>query len=331
MERVRTWRDSYFALGPVPAHIQRLTAGGNQVPMAGIGWTTAPILPCRTRLAKRSPSTSAASAARSPASSAPGPARRAWLRACTAAGMPVRADTPWGDVVGAGWCRLPAVAGGPVTAGGAAVGWVTEAESGEETGVPYVDRGGARIWYTERGTGFPMLTLAPGGMRSSVPLWELAAINPLTAYAGHYRMIAMDQRNAGQSAGPLEAGDPWGAYAADQLAVMDHAGIGRFLAFGCCIGGPFILKLLELAPDRVVAADPGEGSGSPALGSKLSRSVHWNPAARASRMRRHGRRPSGSAISGPEEAAMVIMQSDCSLVSVARGSAADYSLQAGRW
>ena len=120
--------------------------------------------------------------------------------------------------------------------------------------MPYVDHGEAKIWYTEQGTGFPMLTLAPGGMRSSVPLWEMAAINPLTAYAGRYRMIAMDQRNAGRSAGPLEAGDPWGAYAADQLAVMDHAGIGRFLAFGCCIGGPFILKLLELAPDRVVAA-----------------------------------------------------------------------------
>lgn len=35
---------------------------------------------------------------------------------------------------------------------------------------------------------------------------------------------------------------------------MDHLGIDRFLVFGCCIGGPFILKLLELAPDRVVAA-----------------------------------------------------------------------------
>jgi pimeloyl-ACP methyl ester carboxylesterase len=91
-------------------------------------------------------------------------------------------------------------------------------------------------------------------MRSSVPLWEMAAINPLTAYAGQYQMIAMDQRNAGQSAGPLEAGDPWGAYAADQLAVMDHLGIDRFLVFGCCIGGPFILKLCELAPERVVAA-----------------------------------------------------------------------------
>ena len=120
--------------------------------------------------------------------------------------------------------------------------------------MPYVDNGEARIWYTQQGTGFPMLTLAPGGMRSSVPLWEMAAINPLTAYAGQYQMVAMDQRNAGQSAGPLETSDPWGAYAADQLAVMDHLGIDRFLVFGCCIGGPFILKLCELAPERVVAA-----------------------------------------------------------------------------
>ncbi|HUN33606.1 MAG TPA: alpha/beta hydrolase [Trebonia sp.] len=120
--------------------------------------------------------------------------------------------------------------------------------------MPYVDSGGARIWYTGQGTGFPLLTLAPGGMRSSAPLWEMAAINPLAAYAGQYMMIAMDQRNAGQSAGPLAADDPWGAYAADQLAVMDHLGIDRFLVFGCCIGGPFALKLCQIAPERVVAA-----------------------------------------------------------------------------
>src|SRR5258708_20031112 len=67
-------------------------------------------------------------------------------------------------------------------------------------------------------------------------------------------MIAMDQRNAGQWTGRLETRGPWGADAADQLAVMDHLGIDRFLVFGCCIGGPFILKLCELAPERVVAA-----------------------------------------------------------------------------
>ncbi len=68
----------------------------------------------------------------------------------------------------------------PVAAGGPALGWLPEWEPREETRVPYVDNGEARIWYTEQGTGFPMLTLAPGGMRSGVSLWEVAAINPLT-------------------------------------------------------------------------------------------------------------------------------------------------------
>jgi pimeloyl-ACP methyl ester carboxylesterase len=120
--------------------------------------------------------------------------------------------------------------------------------------MPYVERGEARLWFEEQGDGFPLLALAPGGMSSTVAAWGHAAINPLTAYAGQYRMVAMDQRNAGRSTGPLEPEDPWGAYAADQLAVMDHLGIDRFLVFGCCIGGPFILKLLQLAPERVVAA-----------------------------------------------------------------------------
>ena len=34
---------------------------------------------------------------------------------------------------------------------------------------------------------------------------------------------------------------------------MDHLGIRQFFFFGNCIGGPFALKLMERAPDRVVA------------------------------------------------------------------------------
>jgi pimeloyl-ACP methyl ester carboxylesterase len=142
--------------------------------------------------------------------------------------------------------------------------------------VPYVDHGDAKIWFEEQGTGFPMLTLAPGGMRSGVAMWEHAAINPLTAYAGQYRMIAMDQRNTGRSSGPLEPDDPWGAYAADQLAVLDHLGIDRFLVFGCCIGGPFILKLLQQAPERVVAAVLEQPVGIMARNRELFDNI-WRP------------------------------------------------------
>jgi pimeloyl-ACP methyl ester carboxylesterase len=34
---------------------------------------------------------------------------------------------------------------------------------------------------------------------------------------------------------------------------MDHLGIREFMVLGCCIGGPFVLKLMERAPDRVIA------------------------------------------------------------------------------
>ena len=48
--------------------------------------------------------------------------------------------------------------------------------------------------------------------------------------------------------------DPWGAFADDQLGLMDHLGIRQFFFFGNCIGGPFAMKLMERAPQRVVAA-----------------------------------------------------------------------------
>src|SRR4051812_14027415 len=44
-----------------------------------------------------------------------------------------------------------------------------------------------------------------------------------------------------------------GAPSDDQLALMDHLGIGAFFFMGYCIGGCFALKLMERAPDRVVA------------------------------------------------------------------------------
>ena len=120
--------------------------------------------------------------------------------------------------------------------------------------MPYVDNGEAKIWYTQQGTGFPMLTLAPGGMRSSVAAVGDGGDQP----ADRVRGAVPDDRDGSAQRRPVRrpAGDqrPVGAYAADQLAVMDHLGIDRFLVFGCCIGGPFILKLCELAPERVVAA-----------------------------------------------------------------------------
>lgn len=58
---------------------------------------------------------------------------------------------------------------------------------------------------------------------------------------------------AANPSGSVPVEDPWGAFADDQLGLMDHLGIGQFFFPGYCIGGCFALKLTEEAPDRVVA------------------------------------------------------------------------------
>ena len=51
---------------------------------------------------------------------------------------------------------------------------------------------------------------------------------------------------------------PWDAYTDDQLGLMDHLGIEKFMVMGFCIGGPFIWNLLRRAPGRIV----GRGAGA---------------------------------------------------------------------
>jgi pimeloyl-ACP methyl ester carboxylesterase len=120
--------------------------------------------------------------------------------------------------------------------------------------MPFYKRGDVSIYYEEHGSGFPLLLLSPGGLNSTIDFWSRLPFNPVEIFPSEFRVIAMDQRNAGsRSKGPLPIDDPWGGYAADQLGLMDHLGIHSFLAMGCCIGCSFILKLIELAPERVVA------------------------------------------------------------------------------
>jgi pimeloyl-ACP methyl ester carboxylesterase len=72
--------------------------------------------------------------------------------------------------------------------------------------------------------------------------------------AGRYRVIAMDQRNAGASSTEIHADHGWQTYAADHLALMDHLGCPRFHTLGGCIGASFCLKLCEIAPERIASA-----------------------------------------------------------------------------
>ena len=120
--------------------------------------------------------------------------------------------------------------------------------------MPTFKRNDIELYYEEHGKGFPILLIAPGGMRSAVSFWERTPWNPIAQLSPTYRVIAMDQRNAGRSVAPIRATDNWPVYTQDQLALLDHLGVERCHVAGMCIGGPYIMGLIQAAPQRVVSA-----------------------------------------------------------------------------
>ena len=121
----------------------------------------------------------------------------------------------------------------------------------------FYERGAVRIHFEEAGSGFPLLLIPGGGLNSTISNFTgNAPFNPIREFKGEYRCITADLRNAngGQSTGPLEIDRPWDAYTDDQLGLMDHLRIDKFMVMGFCIGGSFIWNLLKRAPDRIVAA-----------------------------------------------------------------------------
>ena len=124
-------------------------------------------------------------------------------------------------------------------------------------GGSFYEKGPVRIHFVESGSGYPLLLIPGGGLNSSISFFTgNAPFNPLEEFKSEYRCIAADLRNAntGQSSGPLDIDRPWDSHTDDQLALLDHLGVDKFVVMGFCIGGPFIWNLLKRAPDRIAAA-----------------------------------------------------------------------------
>src|ERR1700694_4021567 len=93
----------------------------------------------------------------------------------------------------------------------------------------FYEKGSIRIRYEEAGSGFP-------GLDSTIARLT-NPFNVIEEFKGEYHCIAADLRNApsGQSTGPVEVDRPWDSYADDQLGLMDHLGIDKFIVMGFCI------------------------------------------------------------------------------------------------
>ncbi len=120
--------------------------------------------------------------------------------------------------------------------------------------MPIWERDDLKLHYEEFGRGFPVLLFAPGGMNSTIDFWSRMPWNPIEVLSEHFRVIAMDQRNAGDSSAAISGTDGWKTYAADHIALLDGLGIDRCHALGCCIGGSYGLGLIEADPGRVAGA-----------------------------------------------------------------------------
>lgn len=123
--------------------------------------------------------------------------------------------------------------------------------------MPFYENGDVRINYEDTGEGIPLLLIAGGGLNSVLSnIVERSPFNAIEEFGSEYRCISMDLRNAngGSSTGPLEIDRPWDSHTDDQLGLMDHLGIDKFMVMGFCIAGPFIWNLLERVPERIAAA-----------------------------------------------------------------------------
>jgi len=120
--------------------------------------------------------------------------------------------------------------------------------------MPSFERAGVSLYYEEYGAGHPLLLFAPGGMRSSIDFWHRSPFDPTLELASDFRVIAMDQRNAGRSRGPMGPADVWHTYTSDHLALLDHLRIDRCHIMGGCIGGSYCFNMIKTAPARVSAA-----------------------------------------------------------------------------
>src|SRR5262249_23043655 len=155
---------------------------------------------------------------------------------------------------------------GAAAAATAATSRVLAQQNREGAAMSFYEKGPVRIHFEEKGSGFPLLMIAGGGLNSAIP--NLSApyspFNAMDEVTYEDRCLSVDLRNAngGQSTGRLEIDRPWGSHTDDHLGLMDHLRIDKFMVLGFCIGGPMIWNLLKRAPDRIVAGVLAQPSGS---------------------------------------------------------------------
>jgi pimeloyl-ACP methyl ester carboxylesterase len=122
---------------------------------------------------------------------------------------------------------------------------------------------GVKIHYLTAGTAGSWVVLIHGYTDNAQRMWFSTGIAPVLAR--HHRVVALDNRNHGQSDKPQPGGP---GLARDVVELMDHLHIQRAHIHGYSMGGGLTGQLLAMIPDRFITAGFG-GSGMPETDPKL--------------------------------------------------------------
>lgn len=114
---------------------------------------------------------------------------------------------------------------------------------------------GVRIHYLTAGNTGSWVVLIHGYMDSAQRMWFTTGIAP--ALAKNHRVVAIDNRNHGESDKPQPNGS---GRALDVIELMDHLGIQKAHIHGYSMGGGMTGQLLATVPQRFITAGFG-GSG----------------------------------------------------------------------
>ena len=114
---------------------------------------------------------------------------------------------------------------------------------------------GIKIHYITAGTGGSWVVLIHGYLDSAQRMWFNTGI--AQEIAKTHRVVALDNRNHGQSDKPVPGGT---GNPRDVVELMDHLNIRKAHIHGYSMGGGMVGQLLGMIPDRFITAGFG-GSG----------------------------------------------------------------------
>ena len=114
---------------------------------------------------------------------------------------------------------------------------------------------GVKIHYLTMGSSGSWVVLIHGYTDTAQRMWFTTGIAPVLAK--HHRVVALDNRNHGQSDKPVPNGP---GRAQDVVELMDHLKIAKAHIHGYSMGGGLTGQLLAMIPQRFITAGFG-GSG----------------------------------------------------------------------